>query len=95
MVKITEQAAAAMHEFGFDAVPLDRPGAPTPGRIADRLADVQHELESGLRRGLLARIVRAARRLRRIVMALDAWDYATALHGPNPGDSPEGPAAPA
>jgi hypothetical protein len=36
----TDQGKAAMQKFGFEAVPLDDPGAPTPGRIAERLGDI-------------------------------------------------------
>ena len=34
------EGEAAMQEFGFDSVPLDEPTAPRPGRVADRLCDL-------------------------------------------------------
>jgi hypothetical protein len=69
-----EQCRAAMGEFGFDVVDLDKPGAPTPGRIADRLSDISGSLDKALAAGSLPAVVEAAAELRRLLRALDAYD---------------------
>lgn len=70
----TEQGAAAMEEFGFRPVGLGEVGAPTPGRIADRLSDIQGALEDALRDHDTPALVAAIRELGRLRLALDAWD---------------------
>jgi hypothetical protein len=67
----TEQGAAALDEFGFCLVELDRPGAPTPGRIADRIHDIVAKLSDARSPGCA---VAAVAELRRLNLALDAYD---------------------
>jgi hypothetical protein len=70
----TPEGEAAMEEFGLAAVPLDRPGAPRPGRVADNLCDLVAELERATEVGDLGRIIEGVAAVRRLVQALDAWD---------------------
>lgn len=73
-MQITEQGAAALSEFGFDLVELDQAGAPTPGRIADRLHDIAARLQRAVRNRSPIEMVSALGELRRLRTALDAWD---------------------
>jgi hypothetical protein len=70
----TDQGKAAMQEFGFKAVPLDEPGAPTPRRIAERLGDMTTALDQAVAQGDLGAINNAVAELGRLRRALDAWD---------------------
>lgn len=72
--RTSPEGEAAMEEFGFAAVPLDRPGAPRPGRVADRLCDLVAELEQATEVGDLGGIIEGIAAVRRLVLALDAWD---------------------
>lgn len=71
---MTEQGAAALAEFGFDPVPLEQPGAPTPGRIADRLSDIEGHLTEAYTCMDAEALVAGIRELSRLRLALDAWD---------------------
>lgn len=71
---ITEAAAAAIADFGFATVPLGRVGAPTPGRIADRLADIEARLAAAHGRWDHAAVGEAIAELGRLRLALDGWD---------------------
>jgi len=51
-----DRSNPAMQKFGFEAVRLDQPGAPTPGRIADRLGDITTALEEAVAKGDLGAI---------------------------------------
>lgn len=70
---LTEQGQAALTEFGMRAVRLGEPRSPTPGRIADRLAEISADLDAAIDGADLGEIVTAAAALRRLVLALDAW----------------------
>lgn len=70
----TEQGAAAMKEFGFSPVALNEVGAPTPGRIADRIADVVVLIDEAAKARSWNGVVRARAELSRLLLALDAWD---------------------
>jgi len=70
----TDCGAAAMEEFGFKVVSLGRPGSPTPGRIADRLADILIDLDIAIERGDLGMICEAMNTAKRLRTALDRWD---------------------
>jgi hypothetical protein len=69
-----EQRQAAFDEFGFEAVELDQPGAPTPGRIADRISDVVGSLEEAVCLKSWKKVLRATAELRRLRFALDVYD---------------------
>jgi hypothetical protein len=73
---VTEQGRAALDEFGFRLVPLDRPGAATPGRIADRLSDATGRLDDAAAARDWAAVLTALAELRRLRLALDAYDVA-------------------
>jgi hypothetical protein len=79
--RTTEQGLAALKEFGFDLANLNAAGAPTPGRVADRLCDISDELEQAFRAGDAARLTAGLARLRRLRPALDAWDLGTVPRG--------------
>lgn len=70
----TLAGAAAMEEFGFVVVDLNQFGGPTPGRVADRLCDITAKLK----RLPVARsdFIEVTEELRRLTLALDAWDAA-------------------
>ena len=68
------EGEAAMREFHFDPVPLNEPLAPRPGRVADRLCGLVAELERATEVGDLGRIIEGVAAVRRLVLALDAWD---------------------
>jgi hypothetical protein len=70
----TGQRKATMQEFGFEAVPLGEPGAPTPGRIAERLGDIATALEAAVATGDLGAIANCVAELGRLRRALDAWE---------------------
>jgi hypothetical protein len=70
----TDQRKAAMQEFGFEAVPLDEPGAPTPGRIAERLGKITTALNQAVASGDLGAIANGVAELGRLCLALDTWD---------------------
>lgn len=74
-----EQCEAALGEFGFSLVELGQAGAPTPGRIADRLFDISCDLDEALASGDAEAALSAAGELRRLRGALDTWD-AQMLH---------------
>jgi hypothetical protein len=63
-----------MQEFGFEAVPLDELGAPTPGRIADCLGDITTALDQAVVNGDLGAIANGAGKVARLRMALSAWE---------------------
>ena len=56
----TREGRAAMEDCGFDPVPLEDSGAPTPGRIADRLCDLAGNLEDAVEAGNLGAIPTAS-----------------------------------
>jgi hypothetical protein len=70
----TRPAKKAMEEFGFKAVNLDEPGAPTPGRIADRLSDIHSLLVEGIQQGEADKIAEATIQLATLLLALDGYD---------------------
>jgi hypothetical protein len=72
---MTEQWKAALDEFGFEFVALGQPGAPTPGRIADRLSGIACDLEHAIRTGDGQALVAAVATVRRLRLALDVWDF--------------------
>ena len=71
---ITDQDKAAVQEYGFALVPLDQPGAPTPGRIADCLGNITIALGKSVAVGDLGAIANGIDELKRLRFALDAWD---------------------
>lgn len=72
--KVTVVGWIAMQECGFDLVELHQVGAPTPGRIADRLHDVIDKIEDDVL-SLDAEVVEnALSSLRCLLLALDTWD---------------------
>lgn len=101
----TRDGEAAMREFGFAPVRLDKIGAPTPGRVADRLSDLVGSLKDAIKEGNRAAAMKQVRGLGRLQQALDAWDFCMMYQGvrrdaasapagsPGSGRSPEGPGA--
>lgn len=71
----TRDGEAAMREFGFAPVRLDKIGAPTPGRIADRLSDLVGSLKDAIKDGNRAAAMKQVRGLGRLQHALDTWDF--------------------
>lgn len=71
---ITDQATTALHEYGFALVHLDQPGAPTPARIADHLANITTALDKAIAVGDLEAIAYGIDELKRLRLALDEWD---------------------
>ena len=69
----TDQGKAAMQEFGFEADPLDQPGAPAPGQIAECLGDIITALENAVANGDLGAIANSVAELVRLRTALDAY----------------------
>ena len=61
-----DRSNPAMQKFGFEAVQLDQPGAPTPGRIADRLGDITTALEEAVAKGDLGAISNGVAELGRL-----------------------------
>lgn len=96
----TRDGEAAMREFGFAPVRPDMIGAPTPGRVADRLSDLVGSLEEAIRDEKRAATMKQVRGLNRLVLALDAWDLCMVYQGvrwdarPRPADSPVGDRGP-
>jgi hypothetical protein len=64
-----------MQEFGFENVPLDQPGSPTPRRVAERLGDITTALDQAVASGDLGAIANGVAKLGRLRMALDAWAF--------------------
>jgi hypothetical protein len=62
-----------MQKFGFEAVQLDQPGAPTPRRIADCLGDITTALDQAVASGDLGAIVNGAAEVALLRSALDTW----------------------
>lgn len=77
----TRDGEAAMREYGFDPVRLDKIGAPTPGRVADRLSDLVGSLEDAIKDGNRATAMKQVRGLNRLRLALDAWDFCMVYQG--------------
>ena len=72
--KHIREQLAALEEFGFDLVDLDKPGAPTPGRIADRLTAIEKDIKNAIQADDSEQFKAALRRLGRLWFALEVWD---------------------
>lgn len=68
MAKPSEQLEAALEEFGFSTEMR-----PSPGRIADRLADIEFKLEDAIKSGSWEWAAEACRELGRLRALLDAF----------------------
>ena len=77
----TRDGEAAMREFGFAPVRPDKIGAPTPGRVADRLSDLLGSVEDAIKEGNRAAAMKHVRGLNRLRLALDAWDFCMVYQG--------------
>jgi hypothetical protein len=76
----TPEGEKAMVAMGFKAVPLTETGAPTPGRIADRLHSHTKLLTDAMTSRNWRAVQMARQELLTLILALDAWD-ATQLTG--------------
>ena len=97
----TRDGEAAMREFGFAPVRLDKIGAPTPGRVADRLSDLVGSLKDAIKEGNRAAVMKQVSGLNRLRLALDAWGFCMMYQGVRwdaasaPAGSPGGDRGPA
>ncbi len=78
---------AALSEFGFELVELDQAGAPTPGRIADRLSSIERGMEELLIEsdGGTGGLYLACQELGNLRLALDYWNTEMAMRAAKGG----------
>jgi hypothetical protein len=72
--KTADQGQAEMQECGLADVRLDQPGAPTPGRVTEWLADITTAMVKAVASGDLGAIASGVEALKQLRVALDARD---------------------